>query len=514
MAQESAIPLTQLGDESNQKHFPEMGICIENRRSKGESEDRSVRKNCFIRCFNFVRAKTKLFWLLFLIKTICFMAEIGIYAKQAEFISATNYSAAMTKFNGSLEAFEEEKNEHLSEHQTDMCGLILLDLLILVFIFVEAGPYLWTLIGRLLKSIIGFFRRVLWCLKWENRSDSSETLEEIKHSMFASFLFFVREAFIGIFSLDVDSILSSLVTAAAWSVAVGIGILTMKLPKYVSWFILWMLTIAVVYIMTDIHIYLTELRKSFPENDLKKEIRNFSVQVGFDPENVYITKNTENGITNDIPLYYADMLFHKRIVFRDTAIGYSYDDLERDDDLLKLLEAFEKYSENDTTPNIALQTVMDRIRSLKTNNNRKVLAVFAHEIGHWTHNHVPWKFLVQALNLLLLILLFIALHKEESLYTAFGFKSQPILIGAIIILYMVAAPFNFIANLVVNRFNHLTEFEADRYTVTVGLGPEFCSFWKKLSDRIPFQEHWLFSLYQSTHPPHYERLQALNCSGT
>ncbi|KAI1702374.1 peptidase family m48 domain-containing protein [Ditylenchus destructor] len=492
MDDESAIPLTQLGDETNRKQCLEMPICIDKREAEGESEDRTPKPNCLIRCGNFVRAKSKLFWLLFFIKTICFVVELGIYSKQSDFILSTNYSAAMTKFNGSLEAFEDAKQEHLSQHQSEMFGLILLDLVILVFIFVEAGPYLWSLIGRLLERIIGFCRRAMLFVRWEMRSDSSEA-HEIQHSMFATFLvLFVREAIGGVIALDVLSILSSFVTAIAWSVVVGIGLLIIKLPKYVSWLMLWIFTAAVIYISTDVYFYLTEVRKNFPDDDLQKELLNFSVKVGFNPEHVYITKNTEHGMANDIPVYYADVFFHKRIVFRDTAIGYLYDEIGMED---------------------AFQAVKDFVRAVKLLNNRKVLAVFAHEIGHWTYNHVAWMRCVHEADRLLLVLLFVALHKYESLYNAFGFKSQPKLVGAIIILYMVAAPFNLFTTFVINRMNQLTEFQADHYTITVGLGPEFCLFLKKWSDRIPFQEDWLFSLYQSTHPPHYERVKALNCTG-
>ncbi|KAI1702375.1 CAAX prenyl protease 1 like protein [Ditylenchus destructor] len=354
MDDESAIPLTQFGDETNQKQCLEMPVC--KREAKGESEDRTQKPNCLIRCGNLL--VEKLFWLLFFTKIACFVAEIGVYSKQSDFILSTNYSAA--KFNGSLEAFEDAKQEHLSKHHIKMFGLILLDLVILAFIFVDVGPYLWSLNGRLLERILGYSRRVLWCVRWENRDVSSEKHEEIKQAMFATFLVvFMPKVIVHIILLDSSSLLSTFYTGAAWIVVVGTCLLVMKLPKRFNIVLLWIITVA--------HLY---------------------------------------------------------------------------------------------------------------------------------------------------VLLFVALCKHKPLYTAFGFKSQPLLIGAIIILYMVAAPYNFFKTFVINWIYQTFERQADHYTTTVGLGSEFCSLFSRISNLTPFQEDWLFSLYRHDHPPHYERVRALNCTGT
>ncbi|KAI1697594.1 peptidase family m48 domain-containing protein [Ditylenchus destructor] len=480
-------------------------------------ERRGGWQNCCVRCWNFVRGKSKLFWLLFLIKTICFMAEIGIYTKQADFISSTNYSAAMTKFNGSLEAFEEEKEEHLSEHQIEMFGLFLRDLVILAFIFVEAGPYLWSLIGRLLKFIHSFCRRALWCVEWENHNDDSrEAQEEIKHSIFATFLVtFMPRAIVSVVSLDLYSIILCFYNTAAWIVAVGTFLLVMKLPNRISWLILWMISVAQIYVSMDVIFHLTEHRKMLPNDSLQKELRNFSIQVGFDPTHIYVTKNVENDNLT-APAYTAGIFFHQRIVFLDTAIGYSYDKLGKEDDpALNLLDASEELHENNgTTFNIQKYLAMYRRRRLRSKINRMILSIYAHEISHWTNSHVAWKNAVLAVDRLLMVLLLVALCKHRPLYTAFGFKNKPILVGAIIILYMVAAPYNFFKAFLVNWISQAFERQADQYTTTVGLGSEFCFVFSAFNNHVPFQEDWLFSLYEKEHPPFYERLRALNCTRT
>ncbi|KAI1702373.1 peptidase family m48 domain-containing protein [Ditylenchus destructor] len=142
-----------------------------------------------------------------------------------------------------------------------------------------------------------------------------------------------------------------------------------------------------------------------------------------------------------------------------------------------------------------------------------ILSIFAHEIAHWNFNHLWWKLFVDGVDKLLLVLLFAALWKHKPLYTAFGFKSQPILVGAIIILYMVAGPYDFFKTFLINRISQTLELQADYYTTTVGLGSEFCLALLKSNKGVSSLESRLFSLYRNDHPPPYERLKALNCSG-
>ncbi|CAF4543706.1 unnamed protein product, partial [Didymodactylos carnosus] len=72
----------------------------------------------------------------------------------------------------------------------------------------------------------------------------------------------------------------------------------------------------------------------------------------------------------------------------------------------------------------------------------EVLAVLAHEFGHWKLNHNVFNLSISFLNLLFVFVVFAALFKRSVLYRSFGFEeSCPILIGLLIIFQYVLSPY-------------------------------------------------------------------------
>ena len=73
----------------------------------------------------------------------------------------------------------------------------------------------------------------------------------------------------------------------------------------------------------------------------------------------------------------------------------------------------------------------------------EILAVLGHELGHWKMNHVLKNILISQVHIFLMFALFAYLYKLQTLYTAFGFEnSQPVLIGLMVILQFITAPYN------------------------------------------------------------------------
>lgn len=76
-------------------------------------------------------------------------------------------------------------------------------------------------------------------------------------------------------------------------------------------------------------------------------------------------------------------------------------------------------------------------------NNDEVLAVLAHELGHWKLNHIFKNLIIAEANLFLCFLVFAVLYKNQVLYDAFGFTgSRPIFIGIFIIFQYIFSPYN------------------------------------------------------------------------
>ena len=75
-------------------------------------------------------------------------------------------------------------------------------------------------------------------------------------------------------------------------------------------------------------------------------------------------------------------------------------------------------------------------------NNAEVLAVLGHELGHWKLSHTLKNLVIGQVNLFLCFLVFALLIKRVELFEAFGFNTQPTMIGLLIIFQFVFSPYN------------------------------------------------------------------------
>lgn len=140
----------------------------------------------------------------------------------------------------------------------------------------------------------------------------------------------------------------------------------------------------------------------------------------------------------------------------------------------------------------------------------ETVAVLGHEIGHWKLNHLPKMLLFAQSQLFLMFSMFAAFVKNNSLYTSFGFSTQPVIIGFILfndVFQPVDAVFQFAMNLLSRKH----EYEADEYAKGCGYGPDLStSLLKMFSENLSTMDaDWLYSSYHHSHPILPERLSAL-----
>ena len=77
---------------------------------------------------------------------------------------------------------------------------------------------------------------------------------------------------------------------------------------------------------------------------------------------------------------------------------------------------------------------------LKDATEDEILAVLAHELGHWQFNHVLKHLLVAQAHLFLIFYAFSFVVSNDVVYAAFGFKTKPVLIGFILFQYFYVSP--------------------------------------------------------------------------
>jgi STE24 endopeptidase len=154
---------------------------------------------------------------------------------------------------------------------------------------------------------------------------------------------------------------------------------------------------------------------------------------------------------------------------------------------------------------VLFDTLVD---SLKVN---EIIAVLAHELGHFKLNHVRWMLLRGVLMTgLTFYLLSLCLHWEEF-YTAFGLKGVSSY-GALIVFSLWFGLLDFVLQPLESYLSRRNEFAADRFALNYiedksELGTALLKLREK-SHSMPIS-HPLFSAFYYSHPPIIERLKAM-----
>ncbi|XP_063381980.1 CAAX prenyl protease 1 homolog [Cydia fagiglandana] len=215
-----------------------------------------------------------------------------------------------------------------------------------------------------------------------------------------------------------------------------------------------------------------------PEGSLRKGIEELASKLKFPLSQVYIVEGSKRSAHSNA--YFGGLFGSKRIVLFDTLL--------------------EKYDEEKKT-----------LTGCKDN---EILGILAHELGHWSCNHLTKNIALTELNLLLLFSAFGALFKYSLLYTALGFPAgqKPIIIGLIVVLQMILAPYNSILSFFLTALSRKHEFEADNFAVSLNYPRELRSALIKLGkDNLDYPIYdKLYSAWYHSHPTLLQRIDNIN----
>eukprot|EP00798_Chlamydomonas_sp_ICE-L_P014243 gene14243-20215_t len=145
-------------------------------------------------------------------------------------------------------------------------------------------------------------------------------------------------------------------------------------------------------------------------------------------------------------------------------------------------------------------------------SEEQVVAVLAHELGHWKLGHTPFLFAMGQAILLLQFSLFAFIRSSSGMFVSFGFAEgvQPALM-AFVLFSMISSPLDEVISLFQNVVSRRFEFQADGFATGLGLGKDLRQALLKLEEENKSAmnvDPW-YSSYHYSHPPLVERLKAI-----
>lgn len=234
-----------------------------------------------------------------------------------------------------------------------------------------------------------------------------------------------------------------------------------------AWLVVSGFSIFMVLFYSNLIVPLFNKQTPLPDGELKSAIENFSDKVGFKLDNIYVIDGSKRSTKANA--YFTGFGSKKRVVLYDTLI-------------------------NDLTTN-------------------ELVAVLAHEIGHYKKHHVLWSLLLGILQTGIVLFIFSLFVGSSELSAALGVNTPSFHIGLIGfgILY---SPISMVTGLAMNIFSRKNEYQADAFAAKYFDASELGSALKKLSVKnlSNLRPHPAYVFFHYSHPTLLQRLNALKAN--
>ncbi|XP_060069240.1 CAAX prenyl protease 1 homolog [Ylistrum balloti] len=277
-----------------------------------------------------------------------------------------------------------------------------------------------------------------------------------------------------------------------------------------AWIFTFVISLLLITIYADYIAPLFDKFTPLPDGELRSRIEALAASIDFPLTKLFVVEGSKRSAHSNA--YFYGFFKNKRIVLFDTLIeGYKSPDEEKDRDNEEM-EKKEKSEDSDETEEKTEEKEEKQGKHKKQGcTNDEILAVLAHELGHWKMNHIISNLVISQVNTFLCFLIFALLIKETVLYTAFGFDSRPVLIGMLIIFQFIFSPYHEVLSFCMTVLSRKFEFEADAFAKKMQKASDLKSSLIKLNkDNLGFPVvDWLYSTWSYSHPPLLERLKAL-----
>ncbi len=142
---------------------------------------------------------------------------------------------------------------------------------------------------------------------------------------------------------------------------------------------------------------------------------------------------------------------------------------------------------------------------------REILAVLAHEIGHYKKHHILESLIIGIIHLGVVFYLLSLFLTAPPLFSAF-YLDQPSVYAGLVFFGILYAPIELVLGLILQMRSRKNEYDADRYAVrTTGAPDALADALKTLSahNLSNLTPHPFYVLLHYSHPPVLDRLRAI-----
>ncbi|KAF5277564.1 hypothetical protein FQA39_LY18455 [Lamprigera yunnana] len=245
-----------------------------------------------------------------------------------------------------------------------------------------------------------------------------------------------------------------------------------------DWFFVWLWLVVCIIMLALLTIYpvwiapLFDKFEPLPEGELRMEIEKLATLLKFPLKQVYVVEGSKRSAHSNA--YFTGFWGGKRIVLFDTLLA--------------------KPDSGGC-------------------NTEEVLAILAHELGHWKHSHLIKNIIISQINLLLIFAVFSTMLRYPPIYRAVGFDVdvQPVLVGLLVVSQYILLPYNALISFFHACISRRFEFESDKFAKKLGRAePLKTGLIQLYKDNLGFPVHDpIYSAWYHSHPTLLQRLDAL-----
>jgi len=231
-----------------------------------------------------------------------------------------------------------------------------------------------------------------------------------------------------------------------------------------AWLVISGFSIFMSLFYSNLIVPLFNKQRPLEEGELRDAIQNFADKAGYKLNDIYVIDSSKR--SSKANAYFTGLGAKKRIVLYDTLIN----DMETDE----------------------------------------IVAVLAHEIGHYKKNHVTRGIIISLIHTAVVLYIFSLLINNKQLSMALGVEEPNFHIGLIAfgILY---TPVSFVLGIFMNMLSRKNEYQADAYAANNYKPESLASALKKLSQKnlSNLTPHPAYVFFNYSHPPLLYRLKHL-----